>query len=74
MTAVHTGETTRQGGHHAHPSRRAAGRPCWIDLTTSDVDRAQDFYATVFGWTFESAGPSTADTSMPPRTAIRSPD
>jgi predicted enzyme related to lactoylglutathione lyase len=24
---------------------------------TSDVDRAQDFYGTVFGWTFESAGP-----------------
>jgi uncharacterized protein len=33
------------------------GAPCWIDLTTSDVDRAQDFYHTVFGWTFESAGP-----------------
>jgi uncharacterized protein len=33
------------------------GAPCWIDLTTSDVDRAQDFYGMVFGWTFESAGP-----------------
>jgi uncharacterized protein len=33
------------------------GAPCWIDLTTSDVERAQDFYGTVFGWTFESAGP-----------------
>jgi predicted enzyme related to lactoylglutathione lyase len=33
------------------------GAPCWIDLTTSDVARAQDFYGTVFGWTFESAGP-----------------
>jgi uncharacterized protein len=33
------------------------GAPCWIDLTTSDVDRAQDFYGTVFGWDFESAGP-----------------
>lgn len=33
------------------------GAPCWIDLTTSDVDRAQEFYATVFGWTYESAGP-----------------
>lgn len=41
------------------PIRHGAplGAPCWIDLTTSDVDRAQDFYATVFGWTFESAGP-----------------
>jgi len=33
------------------------GAPCWIDLTTSDIDRAQDFYATVFGWTYESTGP-----------------
>jgi uncharacterized protein len=33
------------------------GAPCWLDLTTSDVERAQSFYGTVFGWTFESAGP-----------------
>ncbi|OBK26708.1 VOC family protein [Mycobacterium asiaticum] len=33
------------------------GAPCFINLTSSDVDRAQDFYGTVFGWTFESAGP-----------------
>jgi predicted enzyme related to lactoylglutathione lyase len=33
------------------------GAPCWIDLTTSDLDRAQDFYGAVFGWTFESSGP-----------------
>lgn len=33
------------------------GAPCWIDLTSSDLDRAQAFYGTVFGWTFESAGP-----------------
>ena len=41
------------------PTRDGApqGAPCWIDLTTSDIDRAQDFYAAVFGWTFESAGP-----------------
>jgi catechol 2,3-dioxygenase-like lactoylglutathione lyase family enzyme len=34
-----------------------SGAPCWIDLTTSDIDRAREFYGTVFGWTFESAGP-----------------
>ncbi len=41
------------------PIRNAApvGAPTWIDLTTSDMDRAQQFYSTVFGWTFESAGP-----------------
>lgn len=36
--------------------RAPLGAPCWIDLTTSDVDCARDFYGTVFGWTFESAG------------------
>jgi predicted enzyme related to lactoylglutathione lyase len=41
------------------PVRQGAplGAPCWIDLTTSDVGRAQDFYSNVFGWTFESPGP-----------------
>lgn len=33
------------------------GAPTWIDLTTSDTDRAKQFYGSVFGWTFESAGP-----------------
>lgn len=33
------------------------GAPCWIDLTTSDLEAAQNFYGTVFGWTFESGGP-----------------
>lgn len=33
------------------------GAPCWIDLATSDIGRAQQFYGAVFGWTFESAGP-----------------
>jgi predicted enzyme related to lactoylglutathione lyase len=33
------------------------GAPIWIDLSSSDIDRAQEFYGTVFGWTFDSAGP-----------------
>jgi predicted enzyme related to lactoylglutathione lyase len=33
------------------------GAPIWIDLATSDLDRARDFYGTVFGWTFDAAGP-----------------
>jgi uncharacterized protein len=33
------------------------GAPTWIDLTSSDTERAQRFYGAVFGWTFESAGP-----------------
>jgi uncharacterized protein len=41
------------------PIRNGAplGAPSWIDLTSSDVERAQDLYGAVFGWTFESAGP-----------------
>lgn len=36
--------------------RAAVGAPTWIDLGTSDMDRSKDFYGTVFGWTFETAG------------------
>jgi uncharacterized protein len=32
------------------------GAPCWIDLYSSDTDKAKDFYGHVFGWTTESAG------------------
>ncbi|MGH3968449.1 MAG: VOC family protein, partial [Mycobacterium sp.] len=33
------------------------GAPTWIDLASSDLEGAQGFYGTVFGWTFESTGP-----------------
>jgi uncharacterized protein len=33
------------------------GAPCWIDLYSSDTDKATEFYGKVFGWTTESAGP-----------------
>lgn len=41
------------------PTRHGApvGAPTWIDLATSDLERAKQFYGTVFGWTFEAAGP-----------------
>lgn len=29
------------------------GEVCWIDLQTSDVAAAKDFYAALFGWSFE---------------------
>jgi uncharacterized protein len=32
------------------------GAPCWIELSSSDPERAKDFYAQVFGWTSEDAG------------------
>ena len=33
------------------------GAPCWIDLITSDSDKAKKFYGELFGWTFESGDP-----------------
>ena len=40
------------------PKRDSApiGAPCWVDLFTSDPDRARAFYSEIFGWTSESAG------------------
>jgi predicted enzyme related to lactoylglutathione lyase len=40
------------------PFRQIAplGAPTWIDLATSDLDGAQQFYGAVFGWSFEAAG------------------
>ena len=32
----------------------APGTPCWVELASADPGRAQDFYASVFGW--EPAG------------------
>ncbi|MGB8360903.1 MAG: VOC family protein [Acidimicrobiia bacterium] len=29
------------------------GVPCWVDLSTTDVEAALAFYATLFGWRFE---------------------
>lgn len=30
------------------------GMPIWIDLATTDLSRAQDFYSTLLGWEFDS--------------------
>jgi hypothetical protein len=32
------------------------GAPCWIDLYSSDTDKATEFYGKIFGWSTESAG------------------
>jgi predicted enzyme related to lactoylglutathione lyase len=34
-----------------------AGGPIWVDLMTSDADRARAFYAKVFGWAAEDPNP-----------------
>ena len=33
------------------------GTPNWIDLGTTDVAAAADFYGNIFGWTLDSLGP-----------------
>jgi predicted enzyme related to lactoylglutathione lyase len=32
------------------------GTPCWVDLATTDLAGAQDFYAQVLGWTYVDTG------------------
>jgi predicted enzyme related to lactoylglutathione lyase len=32
------------------------GAPCWIDLYSSDTERAKDFYGQLFGWTTMDPG------------------
>lgn len=40
------------------PKRDApAGAPCWVDLSTSDTDRARSFYGEVLGWEAEDPNP-----------------
>lgn len=55
---VDTGDRITDKETHV-PVRTTAplGAPTWIDLSTSDMDRAQQFYGAVFGWTFTSPGP-----------------
>ena len=31
----------------------AQGTPCWVDLTSSDVEGAKSFYSSLFGWNIE---------------------
>jgi predicted enzyme related to lactoylglutathione lyase len=33
------------------------GSPAWLDLGSPDITTSAGFYGSVFGWTFESAGP-----------------
>ena len=33
------------------------GAPCWIDLYSSDTDKAKEFYGQLLGWTAEESAP-----------------
>jgi uncharacterized protein len=34
-----------------------SGVPCWVELTSPDVDAAKAFYSAVCGWDYDEAGP-----------------
>lgn len=36
---------------------RPRGTPCWFDVMSPDVERSADFYARLFGWTYDASGP-----------------
>jgi predicted enzyme related to lactoylglutathione lyase len=36
--------------------RFVPGVPNWVDLTTPQLQAAQDFYGGLFGWTFDDSG------------------
>jgi predicted enzyme related to lactoylglutathione lyase len=42
--------------HRTYPP----GVPCWIDTEQPDVEAAAEFYAGIFGWTFEDVMPAGA--------------
>ena len=41
------------------PTRDTApiGAPCWVDLSTSDTEKARAFYTELFGWTAQDPNP-----------------
>ena len=42
----------------------APGTPNWVDLGTTDVSAAEDFYGSLFGWTVQDLGPDSGGYSM----------
>ncbi len=43
-----------------------AGTPCWVDLSTTDLDAAKKFYSAVLGWKDYAEGPEeTGHYTMP---------
>jgi len=42
----------------------APGTPCWVDLMTSDIEKAKSFYTALLGWTYDDSGPEYGDYSI----------
>ena len=41
-----------------------AGIPCWLDVTTPDIDAAQAFYGPLLGWSFGAGDPQVGGYCM----------
>ena len=42
------------------------GTPCWVDLSTPDMDASVSFYEAVFGWSIPEGPKRRADRRLPP--------
>ncbi|AZS89252.1 VOC family protein [Streptomyces griseoviridis] len=54
-----TDDTTRPAsrtGAQPLTSRSVFGSPCWVSLTSRDLDATQEFYSTVLGWRWQPTG------------------
>lgn len=45
-------------------SKHEPGTICWVDLMTSDAERARNFYKALFDWTFAIGGPESGYYAM----------
>ncbi|WP_322747074.1 MULTISPECIES: VOC family protein [unclassified Frankia] len=45
-------------------SNQPPGTPTWIDLGIPDIQRAKEFYGTLFGWEFEEGPPEAGGYTM----------
>jgi predicted enzyme related to lactoylglutathione lyase len=44
--------------------KHEAGTVCWVDLMTTDAEKARNFYKALFDWTFWVGGPETGHYAM----------
>ncbi|MFF4352431.1 VOC family protein [Streptomyces sp. NPDC001530] len=53
--AVNHGTTHSSGATDVVFTRSVFGAPCWVSLTSRDLDATQDFYGAVLGWQWRKA-------------------
>ncbi|MCX4743878.1 MULTISPECIES: VOC family protein [Streptomyces] len=50
------GVPSAPGARGAVSTRSVFGSPCWVSLTSRDLDATQEFYGAVLGWTWRRGG------------------